>query len=57
MRAFEGFLQTMTLTNYRYVLDHPLALTAFKNNFYLSVASATPIGVPQKLGAKIGIAE
>ncbi len=31
----------LTLANYHYVLTYPLALTAFKNSFYLSVGSAT----------------
>jgi iron(III) transport system permease protein len=31
----------MTLANYYYILNYPLALTAFKNSFYLSVGSAT----------------
>lgn len=31
----------MTLANYKYILNYPLALTAFKNSFYLSVGSAT----------------
>ena len=31
----------MTLGNYYYILNYPLALTAFKNSFYLSVGSAT----------------
>ena len=31
----------LTLSNYRYILNYPLALTAFKNSFYLSVGSAT----------------
>jgi iron(III) transport system permease protein len=31
----------MTLGNYHYILNYPLALTAFKNSFYLSVGSAT----------------
>lgn len=31
----------LTLANYQYVLTYPLALTAFKNSFYLSVGSAT----------------
>ncbi len=34
-------VQKMTLSNYQYVLTYPLALTAFKNSFYLSVSSAT----------------
>ncbi|HEY5542443.1 MAG TPA: iron ABC transporter permease [Candidatus Binatia bacterium] len=32
---------TLTLANYQYILNYPLALTAFKNSFYLSVGSAT----------------
>ena len=31
----------MTWGNYQYILNYPLALTAFKNSFYLSVGSAT----------------
>jgi len=31
----------MTLANYQYILNYPLAWTAFKNSFYLSVGSAT----------------
>lgn len=31
----------LTLANYQYILNYPLALTAFKNSFYLSVGSAT----------------
>jgi iron(III) transport system permease protein len=31
----------MTLGNYVYILNYPLALTAFENSFYLSVGSAT----------------
>ena len=31
----------MTLANFHYILNYPLALTAFKNSFYLSVGSAT----------------
>jgi iron(III) transport system permease protein len=31
----------MTWANYYYILNYPLALTAFKNSFYLSVGSAT----------------
>jgi iron(III) transport system permease protein len=31
----------LTLANYQYVLTYPLALTAFKNSFILSVSSAT----------------
>jgi iron(III) transport system permease protein len=34
-------MQKMTLANYHYILNYPLALTAFKNSFYLSVGSAT----------------
>ena len=33
----------MTWANYQYILDYPLAWTAFKNSFYLSVGSATLI--------------
>lgn len=35
----------MTLGNYYYILNYPLALTAFKNSFYLSVGSATLVMV------------
>jgi iron(III) transport system permease protein len=31
----------LTLSNYKYILNYPLALTAFKNSLYLSVGSAT----------------
>jgi iron(III) transport system permease protein len=31
----------MTWTNYIYILNYPLAATAFKNSFYLSVGTAT----------------
>ena len=31
----------MTWGNYRYILNYPLAATAFKNSFYLSVGTAT----------------
>ncbi|HXG53682.1 MAG TPA: iron ABC transporter permease [candidate division Zixibacteria bacterium] len=31
----------MTLGNYQYILTYPLAITAFKNSFYLSLGSAT----------------
>lgn len=31
----------LTLANYRYIINYPLAWTAFKNSFYLSVGSAT----------------
>ncbi len=34
-------LGKLTLANYKYILNYPLALTAFKNSFYLSVGSAT----------------
>jgi iron(III) transport system permease protein len=33
--------EKMTLANYKYILNYPLAATAFKNSFYLSVGSAT----------------
>ncbi|MGH7831482.1 MAG: ABC transporter permease, partial [Candidatus Binatia bacterium] len=36
-------MSKMTLANYKYVLNYPLALTAFKNSFYLSAGSATLI--------------
>jgi iron(III) transport system permease protein len=31
----------MTFANYQYIVNYPLALTALKNSFYLSVGSAT----------------
>ena len=34
-------MEKMTLANYQYILNYPLAMTAFKNSFYLSVGSAT----------------
>src|SRR5258706_4596248 len=34
-------VRKMTWANYQYILNYPLALTAFKNSFYLSVGSAT----------------
>lgn len=34
-------LGRLTWENYRYILNYPLAITAFKNSFYLSVGSAT----------------
>ena len=34
-------MDKMTWANYQYILNYPLALTAFKNSFYLSVGSAT----------------
>jgi iron(III) transport system permease protein len=34
-------MEKLTLANYKYILNYPLALTAFKNSFYLSVGSAT----------------
>ena len=34
-------MDKMTWANYHYILNYPLALTAFKNSFYLSVGSAT----------------
>lgn len=34
-------MDKLTLANYRYILNYPLAITAFKNSFYLSVGSAT----------------
>ena len=36
-----ALLAKLTLDNYKYILDYPLAWTAFKNSFYLSVGSAT----------------
>ena len=34
-------MQKMTWANYQYILNYPLAWTAFKNSFYLSVGTAT----------------
>ena len=34
-------MQKLTFANYHYILNYPLALTAFENSFYLSVGSAT----------------
>ena len=34
-------MQKMTFANYHYIINYPLAWTAFKNSFYLSVGSAT----------------
>ncbi len=34
-------LGKLTLANYKYILNYPLALTAFENSFYLSIGSAT----------------
>ena len=34
-------MEKMTFANYHYILNYPLAMTAFKNSFYLSVGSAT----------------
>src|ERR1043165_2968350 len=36
-----GAWKYMTLGKFQYILNYPLALTAFKNSFYLSVGSAT----------------
>jgi iron(III) transport system permease protein len=36
-------MEKMTLANFQYILNYPLALTAFKNSFYLSVGSATVV--------------
>ena len=33
----------LTLANYKYILNYPLAVTAFQNSFYLSVGSATVV--------------
>ena len=33
--------EKMTWANYKYIVNYPLAATAFKNSFYLSVGSAT----------------
>jgi iron(III) transport system permease protein len=33
----------MSLANYKYIISYPLAATAFKNSFYLSVGSATAV--------------
>ena len=34
-------VEKLTLANYKYILNYPLAVTAFKNSFYLSIGSAT----------------
>jgi len=34
-------VEKLTLSNYKYILNYPLAVTAFKNSFYLSIGSAT----------------
>ncbi|HWO41066.1 MAG TPA: iron ABC transporter permease [Candidatus Eisenbacteria bacterium] len=34
-------LSKVTLANYEYIINYPLAMTAFKNSFYLSVGAAT----------------
>lgn len=34
-------VEKMTWANYKYIINYPLAATAFKNSFYLSVGSAT----------------
>jgi iron(III) transport system permease protein len=34
-------MHKMTWANYQYIINYPLAMTAFKNSFYLSVGSAT----------------
>ncbi len=34
-------LDKLTLANYKYILNYPLAWVAFKNSFYLSIGSAT----------------
>jgi iron(III) transport system permease protein len=34
-------MEKMTFANFQYIINYPLALTAFKNSFYLSVGSAT----------------
>ena len=34
-------MEKMTWANYQYIINYPLAMTAFKNSFYLSVGSAT----------------
>lgn len=34
-------MMKMTFANYQYIINYPLALTAFKNSFYLSIGSAT----------------
>ncbi|HTF93428.1 MAG TPA: ABC transporter permease subunit, partial [Verrucomicrobiae bacterium] len=36
-------MEKMTWANYQYILNYPLALTSFKNSFYLSVGSATVV--------------
>ena len=35
--------ERVTLANYQYILNYPLAMTAFKNSFILSVGSATTV--------------
>jgi iron(III) transport system permease protein len=35
--------EKMTWANYKYIINYPLAATAFKNSFYLSVGSATVV--------------
>src|SRR3972149_420447 len=34
-------VEKLTLSNYKYIFNYPLAVTAFKNSFYLSIGSAT----------------
>jgi iron(III) transport system permease protein len=34
-------MSKLTLANYSYILNYPMATTAFKNSFYLSIGSAT----------------
>jgi iron(III) transport system permease protein len=36
-------MEKMTWANYQYIINYPLALTSFKNSFYLSVGSATVV--------------
>ena len=38
-------MEKMTWANYQYIINYPLALTSFKNSFYLSVGSATIVMV------------
>ncbi|MFQ5684653.1 MAG: ABC transporter permease [Candidatus Binatia bacterium] len=39
----KALMAKMTWANYKYILNYPLAMTAFKNSFYLSAGSATLI--------------
>ena len=38
-------MEKMTWANYQYIINYPLALTSFKNSFYLSVGAATVVMV------------